>query len=113
MEWEGGRESANVEDQRGAYGGGGGFGFGGGGFGGPVLFHGGIGSLILLFVVSWLFGVNPLQLMQGPQGGNPGGPAAMQPGGRVNDPAQDRLKRFVAVVLADTEDVWHDQFQRM
>jgi predicted metalloprotease len=31
----------------------------------------------------------------------------------VADPAQEELKHFVAVVLADTEDVWHEEFRKM
>jgi predicted metalloprotease len=36
---------------------------------------------------------------------------AGQQGAPVADPAQDELKRFVSVVLADTEDVWREQFR--
>ncbi len=117
MEWEGQRESANVDDQRGSTGGGGfgGFSLGGGG-GAPILVHGGLGTLVVIVLVSLVFGVNPLQLLQQLPQGNPGGggaPVGMQPRGGAVNPAQDKLVRFVKVVLADTEDVWHAQFQRM
>jgi predicted metalloprotease len=42
------------------------------------------------------------------------GPAPMVQDGPVNaDPAEEELKQFVSVVLADTEDVWGAQFQQM
>src|SRR5262249_30721140 len=121
MKWEGQRESENVEDERGATGGGmfGGMGggmFGSGMSGGRVAFHGGLGTLIFILLISLIFRVNPLQLLQqmpaqGPAN-NPGfNPQGAQPG--AVDPAQDKLVKFVKVVLADTEDVWHAQFRRM
>lgn len=105
MRWEGERESGNVEDDRGS---------GGGAFMGmPIAVHGGLGTIVLILIVSWVFGVNPVQLLQQlPQGGQPGAPAGMQQGGPV-DPAQEQLVKFVKVILADTEDVWHEQFARM
>jgi predicted metalloprotease len=116
MRWEGQRESENVEDERGASGGG----FGGGMFGGmsgrQVAFHGGWGSLVLILLISVIFGVNPLQLLQAPQGppaaNQPGFNPGVAPGGAI-DPAHDKLVHFVKVVLADTEDVWDAQFRRM
>jgi hypothetical protein len=143
MEWEGQRESENVEDDRGSSGGGlfGTSMFGGSLPGGPVAFHGGLGSLVVIVILCAVFHVNPLQLLQqapqqnpggfpGAPAGNPGFPGANPgggvpgqnpfagqqggaPGGAAVDPAQDRLVKFVKVVLADTEDVWHAQFQRM
>jgi uncharacterized protein len=109
MEWEGQRESENVEDERANT---------GGMMGGPIMVHGGLGTLAVILLVSLIFGVNPLQLLQqmpqGQPGANPGGPPiGAQPGGQAVDPAQDKLVKFVKVVLADTEDVWHSQFQRM
>jgi uncharacterized protein len=135
MEWEGQRESENVEDDRGSTGGGlfGTSMFGGSLPGGPVAFHGGLGSLVVIVNLCAVFGVNPLQLLQPQQnpGGFPGAPAGrggpgfnpggggpgFNPGGgaagAVADPAQDRQVKFVKVVLADTEDVWQAQFRRM
>lgn len=115
MEWQGQRESENVEDERGAAGG-----FAGGMFGGmsgrQVAFHGGWGTLLLILVISVIFGVNPLQLLQGPQGPPPANQPGFNPGvaprGAI-DPAHEKLVQFVKVVLADTEDVWHAQFRRM
>ena len=77
---------------------------------------GGTGTLILI-VVALLLGVNPLALLQ--QAGGPGGgPPVNQraPGGGKAGPGQaanDEMKQFVAVVLADTEDVWNEQFREM
>src|SRR5262249_11419000 len=48
-------------------------------------------------------------LQQVPQQGQGQGPAAQRP----LNPAEEEAKQFVGVVLADTEDVWHDLFQQM
>ncbi|HEY2826042.1 MAG TPA: neutral zinc metallopeptidase, partial [Pirellulales bacterium] len=61
MKWEGQQESDNVEDDRGSSGGGNMF---GGLSGSPYVLHGGIGTLVIILIVSAVFGVNPLQLLQ-------------------------------------------------
>jgi len=127
MRWQGRRESENVEDRRdegGAYddGGGGGFGFpfpggGGGGFQIPMgQGGGGIGviGLIIIAGIALLLGVDPRAILSG------GGGEEM-PGGRhiqlPSDPTKrnisaedDSMKKFVSVVLADTEDTWSKIF---
>jgi hypothetical protein len=103
MRWEEGRESDNVEDRRGMP-------------GGPVLMGGGIGTLVIIVIAIYL-GIDPNQLLN-PQ---PGGPGVFPPGVQQPAPAQlpgpegaeDELKHFVRVVLADTEDVWRDEFRKM
>ncbi|MEX2173413.1 MAG: neutral zinc metallopeptidase [Pirellulaceae bacterium] len=97
MRWQGGRQSANVEDRRGAR--------------GPIVVGGGIGTLVILVIVM-LLGGNPqalLEQMQQP-GGQPGAaqPGAAQPG---EVPANDEQAQFVSAVLAQTEDVWAEQFR--
>jgi predicted metalloprotease len=67
---------------------------------------GGIGSLLVLGLLFWLSGGDPQVLvdsglMEGPTG-SMSGPV---------DPAEEETVRFVEVVLADTEDVWHKLFQ--
>lgn len=89
MRWRGQRESDNVEDRRGL------------GKGGIAI--GGIGGVVVL-VIAMLLGVDPRPLLQ------QGGGAARN---AVPDAQQEELAKFVRVVLADTEDVWHDQFRRM
>jgi predicted metalloprotease len=102
MRWEGGRESDNVEDRRGMR------------PGGPMVVTGGFG-LLLVVVLALVFGIDP-QMLLNPQGGAPDGAGGQQapaqpPGsGATQD---DELKRFVKVVLADTEDVWHKLFRQM
>jgi len=72
---------------------------------------GGLGTVVVLLVVL-LLGGDPqalLQQMQPPAGG----PAADQAAGPQQvDPAEQPLKEFVSVVLADIEDVWHDLFEK-
>ena len=91
MRWESGRRSGNIEDRRGMRVPGG---IAGGGIGVVVI------ALIALF-----FGVDPRVILQ-----DAGSPPAQQSGGPV-DPAQDGIKDFVSVVLADTEDTWSAIFQ--
>jgi predicted metalloprotease len=86
MRVEGRRESENVEDRRGM----------------PVkgiAAGGGVVTLIVV-VIALLMGKDPTPLLQ--QSGPAGGQEQAQP----IDPAQEPLRKFVAVVLADTEDVW-------
>jgi predicted metalloprotease len=102
MRWEDLRQSANVEDDREASAsrgipGGGGL---------------GIGMIIILGLIGWLFGINPAVLINGAQiltGGGATeqtGPAPEVRAGTPNDPTG----QFVAAVLGSTEDVWKQIF---
>jgi predicted metalloprotease len=136
MRWRGERQSENVEDRRDEGGGfdfplpGGGVRFpsgGGGGSGGGI----GLVGFLILLGLALLFGVDPRVILSGgPSGddtnfpdihlpqsrpGAPGLPAPQQQGPQVQHPQTtqaDDLKQFVSVVLADTEDVWSDIFQK-
>ncbi len=120
MRWLGGRESANLEDQRGSGGG------GGGGF--PIRVGGGLGAIVIV-VVGLFFGIDPGTLMAVLEGsGSLPEQAQTQPqtqprtrpaedarygAPRAGDAGDDQMRRFVSVVLADTEDVWRQIFREM
>lgn len=106
MQWRGRRESDNIEDMRGQRPSGGGRGMVG---------IGGTG-LVLIVVLALLTGQNPIdllgQIVAQQQGG--GGVATNQPydASPYQESDADREQRqFVAVVLADTEDVWNQTFR--
>ena len=111
MRWAGRRESDNIEDRRGE---GGGF---GGGLGGPRLsFPGGgraggglgIGAVAVILIVGWFLGINPMEMLASLDGGGSfvdSGGQAPQQARRTGTPSDDPA-RFVAFVLADTEDTW-------
>ncbi|MES2946386.1 MAG: neutral zinc metallopeptidase [Pseudomonadota bacterium] len=105
MKWEGNRESENVEDRRG----GGGNNLGGGGLlGGRSI---GIGTIVVALLGGWIFGVNPLTILNLLSGGSQ--PAQVQQQAPAKrPPADDRMAKFVSTVLADTEDVWKDVFAK-
>ena len=117
MRWRTGRRSSNIEDQRGMGGGfGGGMRFPGGGMrfpgrvglpGGRRAGMGGVG-LIAVIVIVIVLAVDPSLLMQGDSGRSspyvPQGPSGA---------AEEELKHFVSVVLADTEDTWREQFRTL
>jgi predicted metalloprotease len=116
MEWQGRRESGNVEDRRGMGGLGGGFGGGGlrgGGFGGG---RGGLGlgAVAVILIVGWIAGVNPLDLLASIEGGAPiaDNSGSSQSYGKVGAPGDEQGK-FVATVLGDTETTWTDIFKAM
>jgi predicted metalloprotease len=98
MEWRGRRESTNVEDRRGMP-------------GGRTAVGGGIGAVVLALAY-WFFTGDPTPVMQTlPQVAEQ---AATQraSGGEYRETAADaEMKKFVATVLAETEDVWSAQFQ--
>lgn len=99
MKWEGNRESDNVEDRRGASGGG--FGLGGRSIG--------IGTIVIALIGSAVFGINPLTMLDMLSGGG-GGAVATRQAPLESTPATDKQTRFVKTVLADTEDVWTKLF---
>jgi len=95
MLWQGRRESENVEDERGS------------GGGGRLVVGGGIGTVILV-VVYLLLGGNPQALFESQQQAQ-----VSQPGQIDSQGPRDQASKFVAVVLADTEDAWHEIFRQM
>ncbi|MCO6416350.1 neutral zinc metallopeptidase [Siccirubricoccus sp. KC 17139] len=97
MRLEGERESSNVEDRR-----------GGGGL--PIgLAGGGIGTVALV-VIALLLGVDPSFILNG--GGDAGPERQVVQTGPGPDGAQEPERRFVAQVLATTEDAWGEIFRR-
>jgi predicted metalloprotease len=95
MDWKGRRESENIEDRR-------------------MLTPGraaigGVGILVIA-LITYLLGGDPRTVVKLLQNQQQQG-AAEKAG--PPDPAQEELKHFVAVVLADTEDVWQEQFSKM
>jgi predicted metalloprotease len=96
MRIEGQRESDNVEDRRG---------MGGGG----LAVGGGVGTIVIALIV-WFLGGDPKQVMQNAPLG--GGGQSGQVAGPPDRASEDQVTKFVRVVLADTEDVWRDQFRK-
>jgi predicted metalloprotease len=90
MRWEGRRQSKNVEDRRDVA--------------GPVMVGGGLFTILIMIVLMFL-GAPPEQLAK----------IAVPPPQQQRIPqgqqqANDEMKQFVSVVLADNEDVWGKLF---
>lgn len=98
MKWEGRRKSENVRTSGSS---------GGGGAGFPVGKMG-IGGIVFIILISLLTGQNPLDLM-----GNPSSaPSQKQSSEFVpRNEEEKQWVEFLSVVLADTEDVWHQLFK--
>jgi len=94
MKWRGGRRSSNIEDRRGAKPRGG-------------LVGGGLGTIVLVLIAMY-FGVDPTFLLQGIQTSSVPSSAGTTP--TAEDLKNDPLADMVSVVIADTEDVWHEIF---
>ncbi|RLS54887.1 MAG: metalloprotease [Planctomycetota bacterium] len=101
MRIDGQRESENVEDRRGRR--------------PPVpLAMGGGAGMLLVVVLFFLNGgdlAGLFRLLARPQAA-PQQPAFPDAGDDTVDPAEEPLRQFVSVVLADTEDVWTEQFRQ-
>jgi uncharacterized protein len=94
MLWQGRRESENVEDARGS------------GGGGRIVLGGGIGTVILV-VLYLLLGGDLQTLFNSQQAQLP------QTAQYDNQAPRDEASKFVAVVLADTEDAWNEIFRQI
>ncbi|HSB30582.1 MAG TPA: neutral zinc metallopeptidase [Candidatus Sulfobium mesophilum] len=95
MRWEDDRKSENVEDRRGV------------GVSRGVI-GGGIGTIIIV-LAALLFGVDPSTLLNLFTTTNVSAPSSVT---HQRPADEDRLADFVSVVLADTEDTWHELFRR-
>ena len=91
MRWGSGR-SSNIEDRR--------------GMGMGKLAGGGIGTIVIALIAMY-FGVDPSVVLN--QANNL---APEQQTQTQFSPEEERLKEFMSVVLADTEDVWGELFSR-
>lgn len=87
MKWQGRRKSSNV--QRGRSG------------GAPLMFGGGIGGIVILLIY-FLLGGDPANLPQQS--------SSINYEQSQSSEEQAVLEDFLSVVLADTEDVWHEKF---
>lgn len=96
MRWSGRRQSGNVEDRRGVR------------AGGLAVGGGGIVAVIITLVVLFLSGDPGTVLDQNPSSAFP-----MSPAVSTLNAQEEQLKQFASVVLADTEDVWAQQFRLM
>ena len=95
MLWKDRRQSDNIEDRRGMS-------------GGRMAIGGGLGSIVLV-VLALLLGADPRKLLeQLPQEA----PGSGTQSSRALNPQEEELKKFVAVVLAETEDVWTEVFRQ-
>ncbi len=89
MKWAGRRQSGNVEDRRGMR-------------PGRMAVGGGLGTIVILIIAA-LFGADPRDLIRNV-------PVQQTEENVPVDPAQEPMKDFVSVVLADTEEIWAQIF---
>ncbi|MDH3612550.1 MAG: zinc metallopeptidase [Gammaproteobacteria bacterium] len=98
MKWRGGRRSSNIEDRRGVK---------------PRsgLVGGGLGTIVIILAALY-FGVDPSFLIEGMQSSNVS-PSSTGTSLSAEDLKNDPLADMVAVVIGDTEEVWHALFADM
>jgi predicted metalloprotease len=103
MRWDDFRRSDNVEDDREQSASRGGMPGGAGGLG--------IGTIVVIGLVSWYLGIDPSVLLNGAQILSGGGTQETRPAPQVptSRPA-DQTGDFVTAVLGDTEDRWKEIF---
>lgn len=96
MRWKSGRRSQNVEDRRGLR------------ISRRGIAGGGIGTVVFVLVALYL-GVDPGVILQGLPPGEMSPPSRQQ---YQPSPREQELADFTSVMLADTEDTWHEIFRR-
>ncbi|WP_394753107.1 neutral zinc metallopeptidase [Crenothrix sp.] len=92
------RESDNIEDRRGMS------------MGGKMLTGGGLGT-VALAVIALFMGVDP-SIVLSVLGDNILAPQQQTRQAVPSNPQDEKLKKFMSVVLASTEDAWGDIFQK-
>src|SRR6267154_1116319 len=115
MRYDDFRRSDDIDDRRGDDGGGGGG--GGGGFGLPMGGGGlGIGTVIVLGLVGWAFGIDPRILIGGAEILTGGGQAPSYQSDRRSAPAKtgaptDEMGNMISGILGEIDDRWSEIFQ--
>ena len=97
MRWQSGRRSRNIEDRRGFR-------------VSRRMAGGGIGTIVIALIALY-FGIDPSVIIN--QNVQQGGDMVSTSEQYSASSAENRLADFVSVVLADTEDTWHELFRRM
>ncbi|MDD5578373.1 MAG: zinc metallopeptidase [Methylobacter sp.] len=96
MREDNGRESSNIEDRRGMR------------IGGRGVIGGGLGA-VAMAVIALLLGVDPSVVLNEIVNL---APTEQQPQPVSSSPEEERLKKFISIVLADTEDTWGEIFRK-
>lgn len=122
MKWRGRERSSNIEDRRsttgGGFGRGGGLGYNPFGRGGGIRIPmgrrsgglGGIGIIIVIGIILFAMGINPLDMLTGNTTSvSPGQTSTSVPAPNAGD---DELAQFVGVVVKETENLWGEVFQQ-
>jgi predicted metalloprotease len=103
MRWDDFRRSDNVEDDREASASRGGMPGGAAGLG--------LGTIVIIGLISWYFGIDPSALLNGAQILTGGGSSTQQTAPPVaTGTPRDHAGDFIAAVLGDTEDRWKEIF---
>jgi predicted metalloprotease len=100
MRWRGERESDNIEDRRGMS----------VSRGAKIGGVSGLG-LIAIVLISMYLGIDPTVILQQVSQNMPSSTSTVEKS--AVPAANDDARKFVAVVLGETEDVWNDAFQKM
>jgi predicted metalloprotease len=108
MRWRGRRQSSNVEDQTGGLG----LPMGGGGLGMPIGKGGlGCGGLVVVIVLAFVFGLDPMQLIG--ESSAPQRETSAAVPGQGQGCERSATHAFACTVLADTEDAWNAIFAKL
>jgi uncharacterized protein len=99
MRWQDQEESSNVEDRRRVT-------------PGKVAVGGGLGTIVIVGIML-LSGADPQAILKTLADRSSSSPSGSVSSGAAPSAEQDQLAKFVSVILADTEKVWHEQFQQM
>jgi hypothetical protein len=97
MKWKGRQQSSNIEDRR--------------GIGGGKLAVGGGAGILIVAALVWLLGGDPTEVLNTVQTTSVGDPYGPVDSSAIR--VEQELADFTAVVLKDTEDVWHALFAEM
>jgi hypothetical protein len=98
MRWQGRRQSSNIEDRRGLR------------ISKKAGIGGGIGTIIIALLII-LFGGDPSEILYMLQG-NDNRTEVVQDDSYSPSSKEQEMAEFIAVVLADTEDVWNELFRQ-
>jgi predicted metalloprotease len=99
MRWQNERQSENIEDRRSISPAG-------------MVVGGGLGTILIVLLASFLTGQDPRALLQRMQVAQPA-QQGQQPGAPVQEsPEEERQRRLVGATLAMTEDVWTEVFAK-